>query len=308
MGFESTRQNALPIWLDGPVARAYEGAQGKLQDDELAATKAAVKLRWPLPGCIDPSDDAALEAAGAARGGILRAPIESGVDYRDRLAGAHVRWYWAGTKGAYYNVFEPYTPNALGTPPSDELFRAPDGSTSQKHTPPTSLWLYVMSNHEADGYWDGNADWFSRVFVGVDCREGPWDIDSPWDDPGEYDDGGLWDTTMTVLDVRYLLSMIRTWKAVDSYPVTLAIWLESNVPADGFWWSPGEWDDGGNWEDESTADPLYITVGHVWHEEAGLGGWLGPVGDYPLTDLWSDDENDGLPPWQGFVDPIQFGG
>lgn len=309
MGFETTRKNALPVWLDGEQGRGYEGTLGASQDDEWTDYKAAIKLRWPLRDCIDETDEQALYHAGQTRQ-IERAPPETGAAYRDRLYGAHERWYWAGTESGIKNIFEPYlTYNLFFSDPirfypcSLEYTHLDDGSLFYKHHAPTSEHVFALdyADHDTEGpIGPGtDADHYSRSIVWVNSVAGdPWGPDLVWDDPGEWDDGGLWDTTMTVADVKYILRMIRRWKGPANYPVFIAVELDADHP---FWCTPGEWDDGGLWEDEATSDPLYITVGHVWHEEAGLGGWLGWVSPQ-LTDIWDDFGR-----WEGYVDPADFG-
>ena len=303
MGFESTRQNALPVWLDGEQGRGYVGALGAQQDDAWDDYRAAIKLRWPLEGCIDPSDDDALYHAGETRQ-ILRAPVvEEGFEYRDRLYGSHERWYWAGTKSGTLNVFEPYFTPGLFTPCRLEYTHLEDGSLFYKHHPPATSMVRIFDFSDLEqvgpiGPGD-DFDHYSRAIVCVDSSVlGPWFPDGALDDVGGYDDGGLWDTTMTVADVQYILRMIRRWKGPTCYPVFVAVRLFEGLP---FWCSPGFWDDGGSWEDEPTSDPLYITVGHVWHEEAGLGGWLGWQSPQ-LTDVWND-----FGEWRGYVDADTFG-
>jgi len=319
MGFESVRTASLPLWLDGPNAQAYEGALGADEDAALSETKGAIKLAWPLPGCIDATDDAALYHAGENRR-IIQAPGEAGVRYRDRLTRAPLHWYWGGTNAGLLLPFEPFYHAFRFIPPTEELKRLdPDRDAAliaiqrakgrvdpllwSAHTPPNCRFIQVLNNGDVDGYWDGNADWFSRVFWLIDSsfeEPGVWGLDQTWDGFGDWDDGGLWDTTMTLAEATYLRAQIRRNKSPGSYPTTIAIALPG-LPEDGFWGSPGEWEDGGNWGEEPTSDPLYITVGHVWGEEAWLGAW----GDWPLTDIWPA-EDDGLGGWIAFEgDPLQ---
>jgi hypothetical protein len=323
MGFETVRLAGLKIWLDGPQAQAYQGALGADEDNALAESKAAVKLRWPLPGCIDDTDEQGLYHAGEHRR-ILRAPNETGAAYLGRLERAPLAHYWDGTKSGLLLPFEPFfvgIDNGF-TPPSQELKHldpvtdAPMVSIQKAkgrvdpylwaaHTAPASSFITVKNNGETDGYWDGNCDWFSRVFTFVNSSFAvPWDVDFLWDEPGEWDDGGLWDTTMTSFELSYIRAQIRRNKSPGSYPTTVAIWLPA-APEDGFWESIGPpdalWDDGGVWGDTPTSDPLYLTIGHVWGEE----NWLGAYGEVPLTDIWPA-EDDGLGGWIAFEeDPLQ---
>lgn len=309
MGFESTRLNGIPVWLDGEQARGYEGALGAQQDEWWDNYKASIKLRWPLAGCVETTDDEGLYRIGETRQ-ILRAPPEPGEPYMGRLAGAHERWYWAGTKAGLQNVFEPFYPDypllidpVRFAPCSLEYAHLDDGSLFYKHHPPETTFVKVVDFSDIDdigpiGPGD-DYDHYSRAFICLtSTNDSPWDTDADWDDPGDYDDGGLWDTTMTIVDVQYMLRMIRRWKGPSCYPVFIAVQFANKAP---FWCSPGEWDDGGDWEYEPESDPLYITVGEVWHQEAGLGGWLGWTSPQ-LTDLWDDTGT-----WCGYVDPDTFG-
>ncbi len=335
MGFERTRKNGLPIWMSGPIAQGYEGALGVRNDEDLALDKGATKLHWPLEGCVSPLDGDALEQIGTNKH-LLRAPGEDGSRFVGRLYRGHEAWYWAGTALGLAAIFEPYgsedqisgewrslATGAYGVAELTDVQQYDNGNTLylQRHYPPVSEYVTVFDLSNTSGaeestgiinFLDGG-NWWSRCYWHVDCanppdsRIGPWYQDTPWDEIGEYDDGGLWDTNMTIDDVRYLLATIRRMKNYSAYPVCIAVWLADPFPMDGFWCSIGEWDDGGNWEyDEANplpSDPLYITVGRVWEQEAGLGGWLGMAGDYPLTDVWSN-EDDGLATWEAYVNPF----
>jgi hypothetical protein len=306
MGFESTRPQAIPTWLQDPTGEAYQAGVGAVEDDTLLGLKEAAKIRWPLEGCIDPSDDAALEAQAQNRQ-ISRAPGEAGLGFRGRLANAFDLAYWRGTRSAYFNVFEPYWPEAH-TPCTAELIRDAEGLPFLAQTPSSSDWIQVYGNHDVGGYWDGNSEWFSRVFVHVDSHteDGPFTTDGLWDDPGVWDDGRLWDCNISELDAKYIRYEIRRTKALPAYPVTIAFWLHDitnglQFPLDGFWFSSGNWDDPGVWDDEVTQDPVFMTIGNVWHQEAGLGGWLG-LASPQLYDMWTTDEMPGQS-WEGFVPP-----
>ena len=307
MGFEDTRPYALPIWLQGPIGLGYEAGVGRVEDSSLAIAKEAAKIGLPLDGCIDPADDAALEAQ-ALNDKIARAPNEAGLDFRNRLNNAHNLWYWAGTKSAYYNVFEPYAPIGMHIPAACEQIRDAEGNLFLAQTPSSSDWIQVYNNHEIGADWDGNTEWFSRVFIHADSHteDGPFTTDGLWDDPGVWDDGRLWNCNLTELDAKYIRYQTRRWKAGSAYPVTVALWLYDTTtggsnPTDGFWCSPGNWDDPGNWAADPTEDPVFLTIGNVWHQEAGLGGWIG-FASPQLYDMWTAEEVPGQT-WEGFVEP-----
>jgi len=298
VSFEDVRLSSLPVWLDGPNARAYEGAGGADEDDALAANKAAVKVRWPLPGCIDASDDYGLWAAGEQRR-ILRAPSEDGALYRGRLERAPLAWYWSGTKAGLLLPWEPFYDALSGSPtfvsPSERLIRLdPDRDarmisirTAQGrvdplyfnlHEPPTCSDVQVVNNGEMGGFWDGNAEWFSRVFflvTSVYTDPPVWSLDELWGDPGDWGDGGLWAIDMTEMELAYLRASVRRHKSPGAYPVLAAL----SMPGGDMWGDPGDWGDGGDWiADEHV---VYLTFGHVWGEEA----WLGDG----LIDVWGDN-------------------
>lgn len=306
MSFESVRDSSLPVWLYGAEARAHQGAVGAEQDGLVAGVKAAVKLGHACLGCIEPVDDAALFHAGEERR-LLRAPNEPGAAYLERMQRSWSIWYWGGTNDGLAQVFEPFYRDWGFVPATTDLRRLEPARDAalidlqrmhgrvnpfywHAENPPTCEHIRVYNNGAID--WDGNTDWFSRVFIFLDSSwqdpGGPWQCDSQWDQAGDYDDGGLWDTTMTAFEATYIRTMIRRMKSPGAYPTTVAVWLPG-LPFDGFWGSPGDYDDGGLWEAENDSDPLYLTIGHVWGEEA----WLGAAGEYPLVEIWPA-EDDGL--------------
>jgi hypothetical protein len=292
MSFETARLARLPIWLDGPNARAYQGAVAADQDDAISALKAAEKLRWPLPGCIDATDDDGLRAIGEQKR-ILRAPEEAGALYRDRLGRASLAWYWSGTKAGLLLPWEPFFPLTF-TPPTEEVIRLDptrDATMIQiqtargrvdplyfnKETPPTCTDVQVVNNGEVGGFWDGNSEWFSRVFFLVTSiyTDPPvWNLDETWGDPGDWGDGGLWAIDMTEMELAYLRASVRRHKSPGAYPVLAAL----SMPGGDMWGDPGDWGDG-NWN--GTENVIYLTFGHVWGEEA----WLGDG----LVDVWGDN-------------------
>lgn len=286
MGFVEARIQQTPRWLGGVPGYAYQEGLGAAQDEELATLKVAAKLRAPYP--ISPVD--ALDMQGQECR-ILRAPGEADEAYAARLRNKHSLWYWAGTTTAYNAIFAPFAPAGMDTPPTFEAIRL-DAATQYDlintrrarlepvpeivhvHTAGASSFVYVF---------DGPDEWISLVSMIVDSTTGPWDLDGDWDDPWDWDDGGLWETTMTMLEAKYIRQMVRRWKAHQAYPTHVAIAL----PGADLWDMDGAWDDGGNWTD--TDPPQYLILGHVWGEEA-LDGSI---------DIW-DDPGD----WDAFVDPL----
>ncbi len=259
MGFKETQPKQLPKWLTGKNSAGHsEGVAfaqtfGATKDTELLLLKDAVKVRWPQTG-----PDDALTLQGRDRV-LLQAPVESNEAYRVRLESAHDLWLWGGTHTGIIDRFTPYDYD------------------------PIDNRVHVYNNCEI--VWDSNFDWFSRVFILLEL--GWWAIDGAWDDPGgDYDDGSLWDSNMTITDADYLRKSIRAWKSDPSYPVVIGIPLGGgSITDDGLWDSYGLYDDGGNWNDNTDA-VTYITLGHVWGEEAWLGGGPG-MWDEP-DDVWDD--------------------
>lgn len=292
MSFETARLASLPIWLDGPNARAYQGAQGDDQDTALAALKAAVKVRWPLSGCLETTDDYGLWAAGEQRR-ILRAPSETGALYRGRLERAPLAWYWSGTKAGLLLPWEPFFPLTY-TPPSEEVIRLDPARDAtmitiqtargrvdplyfHAHTPPSCTDVQVVNNGEMGGFWDGNSEWFSRVFFLVTSiyTDPPiWSLDDTWGSVGDWGDGGLWAIDMTEMELAYLRASVRRHKSPGAYPVLAAL----SMPGGDMWGDPGDWGDG-DWN--ATEAVIYLTFGHVWGEES----WLGDS----LVDVWGDN-------------------
>lgn len=297
MSYETTRLASLPIWLDGPSARAYQGALGADQDTALADLKAGVKLRWPLPTCLNGADDYGLWAAGEQRR-ILRAPLEDGELYRGRLSRAPLTWYWSGTKAGLLSPWEPFYSTGSGSPtfvpPSEELLRLDpirDAAMIRIHTArgrvdplyfhaetaPSCADVQVLNNGEIGGYWDGNSEWFSRVFFLVNSTytdPAIWDFDELWGGPGDWGDGGLWAITMTEQELSYLRASVRRHKSPGAYPVLAAL----SMPGGDMWGDPGLWGEG-VWN--AFENVVYLTFGHVWGEEA----WLGDG----LIDVWGDN-------------------
>jgi hypothetical protein len=247
MGFETVRLAQIKTWLDGPQARAYEGAYGADEDEALLDRTAAVKLRWPLPDCIDASDDLALYHAGEHRR-IERAPDEPGALYRGRLERAPLFWYWAGTAAGLMLVFEPFFP-ATFTPPTEELRHLDpvrdatmiaiqrskgrvDPHLWTAATPPASTSIFVHDLATLGGpYWangDAAHPWWSKVIVFLDSRSGPWTTDGTFADAGTFGDPGLIGSTITEFDLAYMQSMMRRVKAPSSYPFYVAVILEGD--------------------------------------------------------------------------------
>jgi hypothetical protein len=305
VSFASVRVNQLPAWLGGPEARAYQGASGKLLDDLLARQKASVQLGNARLGSIDPADDAGLWAAGEERR-ILRAPGEDGAAYLERLSRAHSIWYWGGTLPGLTQVFEPFFADHDYVPAYTETRRLdPDRDTMlialqtargranplywHAEHPPSCEWITVLHNNQVGGAWDGNYDWFSRVFILLTSpwTDPPlWDADAQWG-AGVWGDGGLWGTNITEQEAAYMRAMVRRLKSPSAYPVLAAI----SLPGGDMWGAPGLWGDGDVWN--SLEAVAYLTIGHVWGEEA----WLGEG----LVDLWGDSGTWGA--YEG--DPLQ---
>jgi len=304
VSFESVRINSLSIWLDGSEARAHQGAVGAAQDSLILSFRDGVKLGHACDGCIDPSDDAALYHAGEERR-ILRAPGEAGGDYLERLRRSWAIWYWGGTNAGLSQVFEPFYIDHDFVGAYTELVRLDPAQDAEMialqkmhgrvnplywhaEHPPSCEWIQVLNNGEMGGYWDGNAEWFSRVFfllTSIWTDPPIWTTDDAWGN-GLWGDGGLWGTTMTELEAAYIRNMVRRMKSPGSYPTLAAIQLEGDM-----WGSPGDWGDGGLWD--SVEGVAYLTIGHVWGEEA----WLQPG----TVDLWGSD---GI--WEAFEgDPPQ---
>jgi hypothetical protein len=259
MGFKETQPKQLPKWLTGQDSAghsegiAFAQSFGATKDTELALLKDAVKVRWPAS-----APDDALIQLGRDRV-ILQAPVETNGQYRVKLASAHEMWLWGGTHTGIVNLFTPYD------------------------YAPIDNGVHVFNNCEV--VIDGNVDWFSRVFILLEL--GWWAIDGAWDDPGNYDDSSLWDSNMTIADADYLRKSIRSWKSDPSYPVFIGIPLSGgSVTDDGLWGSLGYFDDGGTWNDNTDA-VTYLTLGHVYGEEAWLSPGYGP-GMYDDDTVYDD--------------------
>jgi hypothetical protein len=258
MGFLETQPKQLPKWLTGKDGQghaegvAFARSFGATKDTELALLKDAVKVRWPQVGPAD-----ALKLQGADRV-LLQAPGEGDADFRLRMGNAHELWLWGGTHAGFIDRFVPFD------------YAPIDGN------------VHVYNNCEV--VWDSNFLWFSRVFLILEI--GWWNIDGVWDDPGDYDDGYLWDSTMLIEEADYIRKSLRAWKSDAAYPVTIGIALGGgSITDDGLWGVYGVYDDGGLWNDNTDA-VTYLTLGHVWGEEAWLGG--GPhIWDEP-DDAWDD--------------------
>ena len=284
--------------MDGPNARAYQGAVAADQDDALAALKSAVKLRWPLPGCVDAADDSGLRAIGEQKR-ILRAPLEDGDRYRERLERSSLTWYWSGTKAGLLAPWEPFFNADSASPtfvyPTEELRRLDpivdatmisiqtargrvDPLYFHANTPASCTDVQVLNNGEIGGFWDSNAEWFSRVFFLVTSTYVDpyiWNLDGTWGEAGNWGDGGLWGTTMTEQEAAYIRASVRRHKSPGAYPVLAAI----SMPGGDMWGDPGLWGDGGIWNSRELV--IYLTIGHVWGEET----WLGDG----LVDMWGSD-------------------
>lgn len=259
-GFEGDAASALPVWLRDDQGQAFEATFGRTKDDALALLKEAVKARWP-----DANRPDALPLLGADRL-ILRAPPETDAEYADRLVAAHDTWLWAGTPTAMVNLLNPY---------------GYDAAT-----------VAVVPNHQV--LLDGNLDWFSR-FLMLGGRM-YWSSDGIWSDPGTYDDGGTWDTDATVADLDYLRMSVRAFKSPWSFPLFFGVQLLDGT-GDGFWDQlPGDvWDlVGAVWTDD--VDTAIWPLGHVWGDEAWLGGQ--PVWDGSAGDVWERDQF--VPPSMGW--------
>lgn len=256
MGFKETQPKQLPKWLSGKdhlghsEGVAFEESFGATKDTELDLLKDATKVRWPQTG-----PDDALIYQGNDRI-LLQAPVaESFAQFRVRLATAHDLWLWGGTRRGFSDRFAPY------------------GFTAAT--------AHVYNNHEI--LWDTNTAQFARVFVLLEADY--WTVDGVWDDPGDYDDGGLWNTTMTTPEADYIRKSLRAWKSPQAYPVAVGLVLGNAPSGDGFWNSIGFYDDGLFWDD-SGGDVMYLPIGHVWGEEAWLGGGPGIWGT--PGDVWDD--------------------
>jgi hypothetical protein len=318
VSFESVSIARLPLWLAGPVGTAYEGALGASEDKTLRLDKEARKLLFARSDCIATTDAQALLHAGELRE-LPRAPEETGSRYLTRLSRAHEIWYWSGTRAGYLNVFsglDAVTDPTRINPYHEQVHLDPERDADQIETnralgyPNPELWLrrvpaysdFVTVFSNAEAAWDSNEDWYSRVFFHLDSREGPWDLDGVWDSPGEWDDGGLWDTTMTVADFQFIATMLRRMKGLTDYPTAAAVWLPG-LPIDGFWCSPGVWDDGFAWEVETDEEPLILLFARTWEDYT----FTGQTGDYPLVDLWPAESSESDLPWRGIIDAADLG-
>lgn len=261
-------------WLSGPTCRAFVGASAGLQDATLATFKDCGKS-------LDPAyADASWIPALAHDRLMLQGWAESAADFAVRLSGAIDRWENGGQATGYVQVFEPY------------LFTA---ETCQ-----------FLSNHEVSGAWDGNADWFSRVFGFLDSTgSGWWSTDGLWSDgisdwsDSESPSAATWDSSATVGDLQYLRAAVRLQKADFAYPVTIAVWLRgAGALPDGYWDSPGLLDDGGNWDEgDGLEQPVYWTLGNVWGQE----DWTGDGEDFYPAEAAETDTLTGDDAWIDYV-------
>jgi hypothetical protein len=258
---------AIP-WLDDTAGRAYVEAIGEDHDAGVRELKDAVLMREPL---LAPAD--ALAPLGRDRM-VLRAPVHTNATYATWLDQAADLWEVAGTAQGWLNVFVPY------------------GFTAAT--------VQFLSNHEVGGFWDGNEDWFSRVFGFVDSRSGYWESDGTWEeDPGsgelwsEDEDPGAptWDSSATVGDLAYIREQGQLWKGEGAYPTSIAVWLDTDQMPDGYWDSPGGlWPEdvgdagGAVWVEDEDCHPLYWTLGNVWGQEA----WLAPGSE----DVWTEGDEE----------------
>lgn len=269
-------------WLESELSQGTSAAVGDAQDAELALLKDGIKARFPL---LAPAD--ALPYLANDRG-ILQAPGESSDAFAVRLSHAPSLGYWLGTKQAILSIFEPF---GLAEYQPGE----PGGWASTQ--------VQVFNNDEIT--WDDNKDWFSRVFILIDSRDGPWLTDGVWPEfpvvGDNWEEGedvqSTWDSTATVAQLAYIRSSIRKVKSDHAYPAMIGVWL-SALP-DGYWNSNGTYDDGGNWAPETDqSQTLYWIIGHTWGEEQFLGGlelW-GEAPAEPGTPLEEQDK------WIAFAD------
>lgn len=263
------RELALVPWLDGPVGRAFVGAVGRAQDAELSKLVEAMRMRNPP----DAPDDA-LVYLGRDRM-LEQGPAETPAAYRLRIDNAHNIWLWAGSHDGVLSAFEPFF-----LPLGGAAF-----ISATSTSPPSSSSVQVLNNHEIE--WDANTGWFSRGFILIDSTGGPWTTDGTWDDDAslweeEPEVTGTWDSSASPSELSYIRRTIRRLKADPAYPVTIAVWLADNLE-DGYWDSPGFYDDGGVWSEDGGGEPLYWTIGHVWGEE----DWCGDG-----VDTWADGDEE----------------
>lgn len=249
-------------WIGGPAGGAYMGEVGADHDASITLLKECGKALHA------PDADVSWLPALAHDRLVLRAPVETAEDFAARLARSIEIWENGGQSTGYVQVFEPY------------------GFTSAT--------CQFLSNHEVGGSWDGNQEWFSRVFGFLDSTAGYWSTDGLWSDvPDDHwsdaeDPTALtWDSSATVGDLHYIRSAVRLQKADYAYPVTVAVWLQGDgALPDGYWDSPGLLDDGGNWDEgDGLEQPLYWTLGTVYGQE----DWTGDGSDfYPAEDANTD--------------------
>lgn len=268
MSFEDAllEEVAMVPWLDDATGQGYFGAIAADHDAAVRELKDAVLMREPL---LAPAD--ALVHLGRDRY-VPRAPVHTDSTYAAWLDQAADLWQVAGCEQGYINVFVPY------------------GFTAAT--------VLVLSNHEVSGAWDGNTGAFSRVFLFLDSREGPFESDGLWpEDDGDTDDVWVedegpgtptWDSTATAADLAYFRETTRLWKGDGAYPTSIAVWLNDNMP-DGYWDSPGLWPEADGdtddvWVEDEDCEPLYWTLGNVWGQEE----WLAP----DATDLWEDGDDE----------------
>lgn len=264
-------------WLYGPTGRAFVSVVAADQDTAIQQLKDVGTARDPLLAPVD-----YLPALSHDR--LLPIPpiheLASLGIQQAWIANAHEFWQIAGSSAGYVRLFEPY---------------GFDADTCQ-----------FLSNHEVGGYWDGNADWHSRVFGFLDATGGLFSTDGLWTDvdasaglwsEDESPAGDTWDSNAKIGDLRYFRDAIRLTKGDYAYPVSVAVWLEgAGALPDGYWDSPGVYDDGDNWDEgDGLEQPLYWTLGHVWGEES----WIGDgVDNWPSEGAAPLGEND---VWDSFV-------
>jgi hypothetical protein len=303
VSFEEARKDQLAKWLrrDG---EGYTGAFGERQNEQVEELREAVKARYPGPALEEGLGDA-LQHIGRERK-IFRFPGEADEAYAARLERAHLYWYWGGTKAAMYNVVEPFDDS--NTPPTEtwfttELDGGGGGVLLNRHEPSTSGKLAVVNNCE--GPVAEETQW-SAYAMAFDSRLGPWTTGPDWDE-WSWDDQHLWNSSMTVQEARYLLLSILGTKSVISYPIRLGLWLyditaiQASVPYPGYWNYIGDWDGGFTWGATPVRDTPYLTIGHVWQEHAGQGGWINDAPPHTYL-VW-----DGGWKWGGYENPLLFG-
>lgn len=257
--FDRARQLRLPRWLggfeSGSYGQRYQGSIGGMQEAEVARLRAAAKFRFastvPDDGLVQAGNDRLLERVP---NGISGNVVESFNAFRVRLQHAPGANYWIGTREGIRAIFYPYG------------FSGASFDNS----------VIALHDYEID-FAGFDPEFFARVWV-VLLAMSIFVTDGTWGDPGTWGDGGTWGSNISVADVGYMRRQILARKSPGAYPVTVAATLEGDlwgIPAGVVWEPVGDvW--GGK--------VVYITIGHVWGEEAWLGGtevWGSPPGEIP---------------------------